>query len=420
MKVTRRGFMKVAAIAGFPMIVPASVLGKDAPSNRITLGCIGMGSQGTHANLRAFLNCSDARVLAVCDVWDHKTQAARNMVDKAYKATGCKGTSDFREIIADSSIDAVVISTPDHWHVPISLMAVKAGKDVFCEKPTMTIAEGRELLDLVTARKAIFQMGMEDRSVPHYHKMVEWLRNGAIGELERVDLQLPNGQVLPEEEEIPVPKGLNYELFVGPAQPMPYTKNRTRQIDWRMTRNFGNGTLVDWGSHQMDTAQLAVNDPQVCPIEVEATGDVPEGKRTNVPVTFDARYKYSNGKEVRITSGGTGIRLTGTKGWVGNDSWRGQLKASDEKILRTKYTPETSKHWQRPAGEQRDFLDCIKSRKPTTYPADIMHKLHVSLHMGNIAIYLGRKLKWDPAKEEFINDDKANAMRSRKNREWNT
>lgn len=401
-----------------PAILPASVLGANAPSKRITLGCIGVGGQGT-ANLNSFLNQADAQVVAVCDVFTSRSQAAQKRVNDRYKNTDCRAWTDFREIIADKSIDAVVISTPDHWHVPMSLMALEAGKDVFSEKPTLTIAEGRALIDAVNQRQAVFQMGLEDRSLSHYHMMVEWLRNGAIGDLERVDLSLPEGYIHPLEKEAPVPDGLDYDLFVGPAAFLPYTPHRTSQKHWRMTCNFGNGSLVDWGSHQVDTAQLAANAPEVCPVSIEGSGSIPENSMTNVPVTFDVKYLYSNGVEVRVKSGGTGIRLTGTKGWVGNDSWRSGLKASDDKILRTKYTPETSKHWQRPPSEHRNFLDCVKSRQPTTYTAETMHQLHTTLLMGDISIRLGRKLNWDPKKEQFIGDDTANTMRSRKARtDW--
>ncbi len=418
-KLHRRDMLKVMLAAGAaPMFVPSHVLGENAPSKRITLGFIGMGSQGVGVNLNNFLNLEDAQVVAVCDVFENRRKSAQQSVNARYENNDCKAYTDFRKIIDDKSIDAVVISTPDHWHVPISLMALEAGKDVFSEKPTKAILEGRELMNAVEKHKAVFQMGMEDRSVPHYHKMVEWLRNGAIGDLERVDVQLPDGKVHAIEKEAAVPAWLDYNLFVGPAEFIPYTPHRTKQINWRMCRNFGNGTLVDWGSHQVDTAQLAANDPNVCPVEVEGTGEIPKNSATTVPVTFDIKYLYSNGVEVRVKSGGTGIRLTGSKGWVGNDSWRGQLKASDPAILRTRYTAETSKHWQMPPAEQRNFIDCVKSREPTTYPAEIMHKLHTTLLMGDVSIRLGKKLKWDAKKEEFIGNAEANAMRSVKYRDW--
>jgi myo-inositol 2-dehydrogenase / D-chiro-inositol 1-dehydrogenase len=416
---TRRSTLKaMLAIGAAPLLVPARILGADAPSKKITLGFIGMGSQGVAANLTNFLALDDARAVAVCDVFRHKADAARKRVNQRYGSTDCKAYTDFRHIMDDRSIDAVVISTPDHWHVPMSLMALDAGKDVFCEKPTKHIAEGRALLDKVTQKKAVFQIGIEDRSVPHYHKMVEWVRNGAIGDLEKVDVQLPSGKVFPEQKPVPVPAGLDYNLFVGPAEFIPYVAQITESLHWRMVRNFGSGSLVDWGSHQVDTAQLAVNAPEGCAVEVEGTGTIPKGALSNVPVEFDVTCRYSNGKTVHIRSGGTGIRLTGSKGWVGNKAWRERLESSDEKILHTKYTPAGSKHWPMPPGEQRNFLDCVKSRAPTTYTAETMHKLHLTLLMAYLSINLGRKLRWDAAREEFINDPEANALRSGTYRDW--
>jgi myo-inositol 2-dehydrogenase / D-chiro-inositol 1-dehydrogenase len=418
-KISRRDTLKrMLGAAAAPMFVPGRLLGADAPSKRITLGFIGMGSQGTQNNLVNFLAQDDAQVLAVCDVFRSRSEAAQRMVHERYHNTDCKSYTDFRRIIEDKSIDAAVISTPDHWHVPMSLMALEAGKDVFCEKPTKTIAEGRALVDLAARRKAVFQIGLEDRSVPHYHKMVEWLRNGAIGDLQRVEVELPEGDVLPNQAEAPVPKDLDYNLFVGPAEFIPYRPIIVAGNNWRMVRNFGSGPLLDWGSHQFDTAQLAVNAPEICALEAEGTGEIPKNSLTNVIIKYDVHFRYSNGIVVHVKSGGTGIRLIGSKGWVGNAAWRDRLQASDEKILHTTYTPETSKHWPMPPGEQRDFLDCVKSRKPTTYTAQTMHMLHLSLHMGYLSILLGRKLQWDAAKEEFINDPEANQLRSYTYRDW--
>ena len=408
----------VLASGAAPLFVPARVLGAKAPSNRITLGCIGLGSQGRSANLTNFLGLDDAYVASVCDVVRSRCETARAMVNTCYKNSDCKAYADFRRIIEDPAIDAVVISTPDHWHVPMSLMALEAGKDVFCEKPTKAIAEGRTLREAVAKHKAVFQMGMEDRSVPHYHKMVEWLRNGAIGDLERVEVQLPEGQILPKQAPQPVPAEVDYNLFVGPAEFIPFRPVFLESRGWRMVRNFASGSLVDWGSHQVDTAQLAVNAPEVCPVEAEGSGLIPTDALTNVPVRFDVTFRYSTGAEVRVKSGGTGIRLIGSKGWVGNAKWRGQLEASDAKILHTKYTAATSKHWTMPPGEQRNFLDCVKSRRPTTYTAETMHLLHTTLLTGDLAIRLGRKLRWDAGKEEFVNDAEANALRSCTYRDW--
>jgi len=416
----RRDALKtIIASAAAPAFVPARVLGAEAPSRRVALGCIGMGGQGTQNNLNSFLNEGDAQVVAVCDVFDARRDAAVQMVNKRYGTAGCRGYTDFREILARDDVDAVVISTPDHWHVPMSLMALEAGKDVFCEKPTLSIAEGHALIDAVKKRNAVFQIGLEDRSVIYYHKMIEWIRNGAIGDVRKIDVTLPEGYVHKKEEPAPVPRGLDYNLWVGPAPFRPYTPSRTVQKVWRMIHDYANGSLVDWGSHLVDTAQLAADAPDVCPVEVEGTGDIPPDSLTDVPVAYDVRYRYSNGVEMRVMAGkysaakSASIRFEGEKGWIGNEGWRGRLQASDTKILQTRYTPETSKHWPMPPSEHRNFLDCFKSRKPTTYTAETMHLLHTTLHLGVIAIRLGRKLRWDPKAEQFPNDDAANALRSR-------
>jgi predicted dehydrogenase len=421
MNVTRRSFVKSAAVVAMPLIVPSTVFGDNAPSERITIGCIGMGGHGVGYNLRAFLTQADAQVVTVCDVYKNRSENAQKIVNGRYRSTGCKALTDFREVIADPSIDAIVISTPDHWHVPMSIMALEAGKDVFSEKPTLTIAQGRELINAVKSHDAVFQAGIEDRSVTQYHRMIELLRNGAIGNLQQVNLTLLAGTVFPLEEEIPVPEGLNYELYVGPAEYIPYTRTRTGPQQWRNTFNFSNGKLLDWGAHLVDTAQLAANAPEVCPVEIEAEGTIPENSMTTVPVTYDIKYRYSNGVKMHVKSGGNAIRLTGDKGWIGNKSWRAQLEASDPAILDATYTPETSKHWLIPPSEHRNFLDCVKSRQSTTYTAETLNHLSDTLHMGDIAIRLGRKLQWDAASEAFVDDDAANAMRSRESRnDWKT
>ena len=415
MKFTRRSFVKTLAAAGFPTIIPASVLGKNAPSKRITLGCIGVGSHGVDVNLKNFLYLDDARIVSVCDVFRSRAHRARQMVNRKYGDQGCRAYQDFREIIADKSIDAVVISTPDHWHVPISLMALEAGKDVFSEKPTYTLEEGQLLVDAVKRHKAVFQAGLEDRSLMHYHKMVEWVYNGEIGDLVRVDVKLPKKFIHPLERPIPVPADLNYSMYVGPADFIPYTRHLTNPWHWRMVRNFSGGMIMDWGTHLVDTAQLGINDG--VPVEVQGRGFIPKNSMTTVPVTFNINYRYKNGVLLNVRDGGNTIRFTGTKGWVGNDSWQGQLKSSDKKILHTKYAPGTSKLWKIPPREQRNFIDCVKSRKPTTYTAETLSDLCTTLHMGLISIYRGEKLRWDNGKHAFIGNEAANAMRHHKPRE---
>ena len=415
MECNRRNFIKsmgLAAGAGlsFPSIVPSKVLGEKAPSKRITLGFIGVGAQGVGVNLKNFLPMQDAQVLAVCDAYKSRAQAAAEMVNQHYGTNDCKVHQDFRRIMEDRSIDAVVISTPDHWHVPMSMMAFKAGKDVFCEKPTYCINEGRELVREAGRRQATFQAGVEDRSLIHYHKMVEWVKNGAIGKLQRVEVTLKSGKDNPAEAPVTPPADLVWNLWLGPAPYHEFTPNRTGMWHWRYIRDYAKGHILDWGAHLVDTAQLGVNAPDVCPVEVEGSGMIPVGRMSDVPVAFDLNYRYSNGVEMHVKDGGTGIKFIGETGWVCREKWGGGLTASDPMILRTRYTPETTTHWPLPPREQRNFLDCVKSRKPATYTALALHQMSTTLHMGDAAIVLGRKLTWDPAKEQFIGDDEANRM----------
>ena len=305
-----------------------------------------------------------------------------------------------------------------HWHVPLSMMAVEAGKDVFCEKPTLYVDEGRALVEAVQKHKGVFQAGIEDRSLIHFHKMVEWVKNGAIGKLQRVAVTLPAGMCFPKEKPTKPPADLDWNLWLGPAPFHEYTAHRTGAWHWRNIRDYAGGAILDMGSHLVDTAQIAVEAPGVCPVEVSGTGKIPEGMETNVPITFDLTYRYANGVELSVKNGpGKGwvpkdcsIRFDGDKGWIRRMTWSGRLEASDPAILKTRYTAEITKHWPLPKREQRDFLDCVKSRKPTTYQATDMHLLSTTLHLGVNAIALGRKIKWDPKTETCIGDDKANAM----------
>lgn len=419
--ISRRRFLEQAgtfsAAISAPLLLPARLRGEHAPSNKITLGCIGMGGQGTNQNLKMFLTYEDCQVLTVCDAFRSKAEKAQKIVNEAYGNNDCKAVQDFREVLADPKIDAVVISTPDHWHVPMSLTALKAGKDVFCEKPTLNIKEGRLLADAFAKSDRVFQAGIEDRSQGFFHKMVECVKNGAIGELERVEVMMPQGRDLPLKDLAPIPADLDWNLWQGPAAYHPYTVHRTGAWVWRHVSMYSKGIILDIGTHLVDTAQLGVNDPDVCPVEVSGTGRIPQGGLTDVPVTYDLTYRYGNGVEMHLYNGPSiawdpescVLEFYGSKGWIKRESFYSSPKASDRKILRTKYAPGESKHFPLPPREQRDFLDAVKSRKKTTYPAIDLHHMSTTLHMGVSCIELGRKLKWDPHNEQFIDDAEANA-----------
>ncbi len=410
--ISRRTFVRAGAAAlGFPTIIPARVLGADAPSGRITVGFIGVGDHGFNHNLSNYLAQPDARVVMVCDVDRRRMQRAQGMVDRRYGNHDCAATTDFREVLARPDIDAVMISTPDHWHTLISVLAVRAGKDVQCEKPTLTIDEGKILAAEVRRRGRVFQTSTEDRSLPEYHRMAELVRNGRIGRLQRIDVILPREPAGPgDPTPQPVPPELDYDLWLGPAPEAPYTRDRVHYT-FRWIRDTGGGIICDWGTHLFDTAQWANDTERSGPVEVEGTGTFWQGGLYNTVKDYDLTFRYANGVVMTCKPGNPSIRFTGSEGWVGNTGWRGPVEASSPQILEAKIGADEVRLRTNPAGEHRDFLDCVKSRTDPYFPVDIGHRVSTVCHLGNIAIELGRKLRWDPAAEQFIGDDQANELR---------
>ncbi len=418
---TRRRFLAsslggMLAAGKAPYLLTSTALGGEgrAPSSeRITIGMIGLGGHGLGHNLAGFLNQPDAQILALCDPDRARVDEALKVCQKRLgDSFTCQCTQDWREVIARPDIDAVMISTPDHWHVPISVAAIRAGKDVICEKPTLTIAEGRILADTVRRYGAVFQTSTEDRSIPVYIRMAELVRNGRIGQLQRIRVQLPGGPAQPgNPQPKPVPDGLDWEMWLGPAPWAPYREG-LHMAHWRWRRDYSGGNLTDWGAHQLDTAQLANNTERTGPVEVEGTGRRHETGLYDVFYEFHLVYRYANGVELYVDSGGTGLRFEGTDGWVGNKGWCQPLEASDPKILQMPIGPNEL-HLEVGPGEHRNFLDCVKSRRDPYFPAEVGHRCSTIAHIGNIAMELGRRLRWDPDKEEFLDDPMANQMRSR-------
>lgn len=411
---TRRRFVKTAAAAvAVPYFIPSHVLGADAPSKKITVGFIGTGDHGTNHNLRAYLGLKDARVLMVCDVDRLRMRRAKEIVDSKYDNTDCALSSDFRDVLARKDIDAVMISTPDHWHTLISVMAARAGKDVQCEKPTLTINEGRFLVETIRKHKTVFQTSTEDRSVPVYHRMAELVRNGRIGKLQRIDVILPRqpttaGDPTPQ----PVPAHLDWEMWLGPAPFAPYTKDRTH-FNFRWIQDYSGGIICDWGTHLFDTAQWAADTERSGPVEVEGTGTYWKGGLFNTVKDYDVTFRYANGVVMTCKPGNPSIRFTGTDGWVGNTGWRGKLEASSAEILNARIGEGETRLYTNPAGEHDDFIKCVKTRRDPYFPVDIGHRVATVCHLANIAIQVGRKLKWDPRAERFVDDESANALLSR-------
>lgn len=438
--VSRRRFLAAtgAAAAGLaiPTIIPASALGADgsvAPSNRIGVGMIGLGRQAISHNWSVFMRAADAQVVALCDVDRWRLQMNRDNPAAVKVAErdrfdidtlkDCFRTTDFREVLARKDVDAVMISTPDHWHVPIALAAARAGKDVACEKPIgLCIAHGRVLADAVAQSKCVFRTDSEFRSIPVFFKAVSLVRTGKIGQLKAIQMSVPNwNSALPMQPTMPVPPELDYDMWQGPAPVAPYTENRVHQPKnadenysrpgWYGNRSYCDGTISNWGYHLADIAQWGNDTENTGPVEIEGQGDFPPVDGLwNVMLGFDARYRYANGVELSFTnrSGAIHVRFEGTEGWIDAKFAPDQLDAEPKSILTADVKPEEFPFPLK--NEKRNFLDCVKSRGRTLEDAEVGHRSSSIGQLGYIACQVQRKLQWDPAAERFVGDDAANQL----------
>ncbi len=409
---TRRKFLNRASdvIAGafsFANIVPASVHGasKPAPGNRITMGFIGTGGRGNW-NLKSFMNNSDVEVLAICDVDTNQRKKTRQRLSLPQKSC----YNDYRELLARDDIDAVVISTPDHWHVPIAVAAAKAGKDIFCEKPmSLTIAEGRTLSDTVKRYGRILQVGSQQRSDSRFNLACELVQKGKLGKLKIIKVGLPGSQISGPQPIMPIPEGFDYDMWLGPAPWKPYTKLRCHG-KFRHSFDYSGGKFIDWGAHHLDIVQMALAADDSGPVEISGWGVFPKEGIYDTAITYDINYTYANGARVNAsTNGPNGILFEGTEGKVFVN--RGIIQVEPKSLI----SPRDIRRHRR-TEHLRNFLDCIKNRKTPAAPVEFGHRSATVCHLGNIAMLLGRKLTWNPQTEEFINDDQANRMRTRSRR----
>jgi len=419
-----------------PYTLTSSARGQDdAPpaAEQITVGLIGCGLHGGGWNLDQIFRCPDARVLAVCDVDRSRAEAAKAKVDAKYGTTDCAIHGDFREVVQRDDIDAIANCTPDHWHVIPAIMAARSGKDVICEKPlTLTVEEGRLLADTVSATGAVFQTASENRSIDTYIHLCELVRNGRIGKLQHIEVTLPGGNEerganFTERDEEPIPEGFDYDMWLGQAPVSPYVPARCHG-SFRWNLHYSGGRLTDWGAHLIDLAQWGNDTEATGTVSVEGTGTFPPRDALfNTAEAFDLSYEYANGVTMRVLGAQPGIRFEGTDGWVGFTGWRGPLEASDQSVIDSEIGEDEIRLYHPSevvgrgdggkGGEHRNFLDCVKTRQPCYAPAETGHRTISIAHIGNIAMLLGRKLTWDPSTETFTDDDAANAMLSREQRE---
>jgi predicted dehydrogenase len=451
-KVDRRRFLATAGkglvassvAAGFPAIVPASVFGATSPSNRINVGAIGNGRISRGHDLPGIWQHDIARVMAVCDLDRRRVEDAKTLVNGYYaKKTGkpydgVTGYANYQELLANKDVDAVVISTPDHWHCKIAIDAVEAGKDVYLQKPaSLTIAEGRALSNAVQRTGRIFQIGSQQRSTVQFRYAAELVRNGRIGQLKTVEVGLPGDPSGEDEAEMPVPKGFNYEAWLGSTPVVYYTEKRVHpqvgydRPGWLRCEQFGAGMITGWGAHHIDSAHWGMDTEHTGPVEVWGTAEFPKKGLWDVHGSFKTEALYANG--VKMTVSGdfpNGIKFEGTQGFIfvsrGNEKVTGSdpvaklkdataLAASDPKIITSVIGPDEI-NLPRSAEHHGNWLECVKSRQQPIAPVEIAHRSCSACLLHHMAMKLKRKLYWDPPRERFKNDDEANAMLARPER----
>jgi predicted dehydrogenase len=441
---TAGGLVASAAVAGFPFIVPWSVFGQNAPGNRVNIGAIGTGRISRGHDLPNLWKYESARIMAVCDLDAKRLEDAKRLVNGYYAGKtgkpydGVTGYADYRDLLANKDVDAVVISTPDHWHALITVAAVRAGKDVYLQKPaSLTISEGRVVSDTVRKSGRIFQIGSQQRSSPQFRYAAELVRNGRIGRLQTVKIGLPGDPAGQVEPEMPVPPNLNYDRWLGSTPVVYYTENRVHPQNsydrpgWLRCEQFGAGMITGWGSHHVDSAHWAMDTELTGPIEVWGTAEFPKSGLWDVHGAFKTEAMYANGVHM-IVSGEfpNGIRFEGTEGWIfvsrGNETVTASdpqsalkderaLAASDPKLITSVIGPREV-HLYESTDHHGNWLECVRSRRQPIAPVEVAHRSCSACLLHHIAMKLPRRLRWDPAKERFIGDDEANAMLSRPQR----
>jgi len=417
---TRRAFLLKAAETGavitFPYIVPSSALGADgavAPSNRITVGCIGVGPQGNGV-MGNFLGQAAARVVAVCDVNAQRQQATQKRVDDYYDGKGCAAYNDFRELLARDDVDAVLIASPDHWHVPHAVAAAKAGKDMYVEKPLMlSLSQGQALRTAIHRFGRVFQYGTQQRSSREFRFACELVHNRRIGALRRIKVGSPASRISENLTPMPVPDWLDYELWLGPAPWAPFSEKRIINDYWWHNSDYALGYVAGWGIHHVDIAQWGNGTDLTGPVEAEGTGVFPRDGFCDCAIQWNVLMRYANGVVLDYSDEGRnrhGIRFEGTEGWV--HVARGFIDAEPKMLLDTRFEPNEV-HLYESANHVGNFLDCVKSRAETVCPIDVTIRSDMICHLSDIAMRLGRKLRWNPDKERFVGDAEADRMLSR-------
>lgn len=421
---SRRQFLTMAGVTAIaaPTIITGCATHRPPPSGRVNLGVIGWGMQGP-GNTEVFLGLKDCQVVAACDLDKNHLDSAVNRINDHYKNKDCKAYHDYHELLAREDIDAVMIAIPDNWHALVATEAAKRGKDIYGEKPlARTIAEQQAIVHAVQKYGRIWQTGSWQRSVANFHKGAEIVRNGLIGKVTRVEVGLPSGHtdfagtgqfMTPSAP----PAELDYETWIGPAKMEPYIKGRVH-MNWRWNYNIGGGQLLDWIGHHCDIAHWGLGFDNSGPSEIEGVGEFPSPDAVwNTCTKYRVELKYPDNIQMVIAGGHADIR-SGTK-WIGTDGWvwvdRGGFDASNKDWNDFKTLPDelAKVKLYKSTNHQGNFIDCVKSRKPTITPVETAHHSAIPGHLGLISMLVKRKIRWDAKSEKIIGDPEASALLSR-------
>lgn len=410
-RASRRSFLKWTATAAvaWPTLIPASVLGANAPSRRVAVGHLGVGGQGSGV-MDGLLRLPQNQSVAVCDPIRDRREGAAKRVEEFYATAkgqgayrGCTPYRDFRELLARDDLDAVVVATPDHWHVPLAIAAVRAGKDVYVEKPLgVCMEQNKAMREAVRQHGAIFQYGTQQRSFSqHCGFACELVRNGYLGELKAIHVIAPNGSTGGRATPQPVPDGLDYDLWLGPAPVTPYTDDRVLGTGRWFIYDYAIGFIAGWGAHPLDVAHWGY--PHI-PVEYEGTGRLPTEGLFDTIVDWDVRGRYASGIAFTLKTGSDLTTFVGSEGSV--SASRGGISAQPASLLDVKIKPSQI-HLLRDTNHYRDFLDCVLTRRTPISDIDSAVQSDFMSHLGDLAIRTGRKLHWDPTRETIVGDDSA-------------
>ncbi|HUS90894.1 MAG TPA: Gfo/Idh/MocA family oxidoreductase [Phycisphaerae bacterium] len=429
---SRAGRFATGALA-VPHVVRSTALGKAgraAPSDRITVGCIGVGNQGRQV-MRNFLAQGDAQVVAVCDVKARELAYARRFVDRHYGGEGCAAYGDFRGLLACEGIDTALIATPDHWHVLIALAAARAGKDIYLEKPVgLSLAEDQALRAAVRRYGTVFQFGTHQRSDARFHLACERARNGCIGELRRVHVWCPGSRAGGSVQPAPVAAGLDYDMWLGPAPFVPHTEHRCANVFpgtrdpykiWPFIGDYCLGWVAGWGVHALDIALWGGGERLTGPLEIEGTGTFPAEGACDTATNWDLVIRFGRGTVMEFrgapapaawqtryaSTSDHGTAFEGTEGWVCVD--RSRVSAHPKGLLKSSFRADEARLY-RSVDHVGNFLECVRSRAETICPIDGAVAVDTLCQLSAIALRLERKLTWDAEKERFIADEEANRL----------